>query len=244
MIRLDAVLVAVGVGDAPGAARRRTRRASGRGGRRPAAPPPGTSSPGPATSPAIRPSCRSPASLAGSTGNSRVGRMSTPVRSRIVWSYSALLSRRAGTGPGSPGRPLRLAARGRRVDPGDHVLPGLGRSAAAFFGSAASSRLELLEDRLPPAPVLGHRVGRGVGAQVEVALRLVLAVAAEAIGLEERPDGVAEPAVEVGGRRVGGGRAGPEDGDQEEGRSDCPHGTWSVGWGRAGLSLDPACGRP
>ena len=43
-----------------------------------------------------------PAAFAGSTGNSRVGRRSTPVRSRIVWSYSALLNRLAGTGPGSP----------------------------------------------------------------------------------------------------------------------------------------------
>ena len=43
-----------------------------------------------------------PSLFAGSTGNSRVGLMSTPVRSRMVLSYSALLSRLASTWPGSP----------------------------------------------------------------------------------------------------------------------------------------------
>ena len=81
---LDAVLVAVGVGDAPGAARRRspsgfstrwsaTRRAASRY---------FFTRAGDIASDSAELS--NPASLAGSTGNSRVGRMSTPVRSRIV----------------------------------------------------------------------------------------------------------------------------------------------------------------
>jgi hypothetical protein len=48
------------------------------------------------------PELSKPSWLAGSTGNSLVGRRSTPVRSRMVLSCSALLSRRASTGPGSP----------------------------------------------------------------------------------------------------------------------------------------------
>ena len=54
-----------------------------------------------------------PAALAGSTGKSRAGRMSTPVRSRTVASYSAFERRRGSTTPGSPA--LRSASRVRNA---------------------------------------------------------------------------------------------------------------------------------
>ncbi len=56
-----------------------------------------------------------PSPAAPSAGNSRVGRRSTPVRSRIVPSYSVLLSRRSGTCPGSPARAWASASRKPRT---------------------------------------------------------------------------------------------------------------------------------
>ncbi len=74
-----------------------------------------------------------PASLAGSTGNSRVGRRSTPVRSRIVLSYSALLSRRDGTCPGSPA--FRDAS-SRRTAPIQSMIPWRDSVEGFFFAFA------------------------------------------------------------------------------------------------------------
>src|SRR5438132_10497456 len=81
-----------------------------------------------------------PSPAAPSAGNSRAGRRSTPVRSRIVLLYSVLLSRRSGTNPGSPvgARPsctgaiaaLADRAAGRLV--GDVARPDcLGRNGTA-----------------------------------------------------------------------------------------------------------------
>ena len=53
-----------------------------------------------------------PSPAAPSTGNSRAGSSeSTPVRSRRVYVYSALLSRRSTTFPGSPARALASTVR-------------------------------------------------------------------------------------------------------------------------------------
>ena len=53
-----------------------------------------------------------PSPAAPSTGNSRAGsNESTPVRSRRVWVYSALESRRRTTGPGSPARDAAISSR-------------------------------------------------------------------------------------------------------------------------------------
>ena len=112
-----------------------------------------------------------PASLAGSTGNSRVGRMSTPVRSRIVWSYSALLSRRAGTGPGSPAFRFASSLRTAPIQAID-LVAGLGRRLPLRLRRGHRPGFELLQDQLPAREVLRHRLGGREAAQVEVALGL------------------------------------------------------------------------
>src|SRR6202012_5185502 len=77
-----------------------------------------------------------PSPAAPSAGNSRVPSRSTPVRSRMVASYSALLTPRTGTYPGAPAPdralgfqhaailgayPLALLARGLRLAPRRHL---------------------------------------------------------------------------------------------------------------------------
>ena len=56
-----------------------------------------------------------PSPPAPSAGNSRVGRRSTPVSSRMVVSYSALLRRRNGTWPGSPAFARASSSRKLRI---------------------------------------------------------------------------------------------------------------------------------
>ena len=102
-------------------------------------------------------------------------------------SYSALLSRRAGTAARVAGVPRRLELPDR-PDPGDDRVAGLGRRLPLRLRRRHRLRLELLEDELPAREVLGHRLGGREGAQVEVALGLILAVAPEAVGFEERAD--------------------------------------------------------
>ena len=133
----DAVLVAVGVGDRPGAARRRTRPASARGGRRPAGPPPGTSSAAPATWPATRPSCRSRPRWPGSTGNSlrRPDVHAGQVADGVV--VLGVAQPPGGHRAGVAGVPLRLVLAAR---PGPRRRPpGAARPSGAASPSPAAS---------------------------------------------------------------------------------------------------------
>ena len=155
-----AILVAVGVGDAPGAGRRRARRGfrTRWSATRRAASRYFFTRAGDIASDSAELS--KPASLAGSTGNSRVGRMSTPVRSRIVWSYSALLSRRARTGPGSPAFRVASCLRTASIQ-SMTSRRSLGRRAAASPSPAASS-----PPRAAPGPAPSARRSRATASAV------------------------------------------------------------------------------
>ena len=80
----------------------------------------------------------SPPTLSVGNSRTRVGRMSTPVRSRTALSYSVLLSRRSVTGPGSPARAAASASSAAATQPSS-----CSRSAwlgcGAFFGGISPS---------------------------------------------------------------------------------------------------------
>ena len=137
-----------------------------------------------------------PASFAGSTGNSRVGRMSTPrqVADRVVVLGVAQPARRA-PGPGSPA--FRSASWFRNA--AIHSMICLRASAVGLLGLLGRHRavLELFENRGPLTVVPGDRLRRRVGAQVHVALRLLLAMTSAAIRRHERQHGLAELAFEA-----------------------------------------------
>ena len=132
----------------------------------------------------VSPELSKPAVLAGSAGNSRLGRMSTPVRSRTVLSYSALLSRRARTTPGSPS--LRRASSSRAVR--NHSMTW----CAHFVGRPGRClcrrhllRFKLLKDHAPPDAVL-RGVGIGeIAFEIKVGFGGGLAVALDAVLLDE-----------------------------------------------------------
>ena len=76
-----------------------------------------------------------------------------------------------------------------RLDPVDDALSGLSGRMPLRFRRWHRATLELFEDEFPLRQILGHRVRRGVGTQIQLTLRLLLAVAAEAITLQKRADG-------------------------------------------------------
>ena len=102
---------------------------------------------------------------------------------------------------GIAGVPLRFVL-ADRLDPVDDILAGFGRSDAASPSPAASTSLSSCSrTSFPVREVLGHRFRGRVGAQVQVAFRLLLAVAPEAVGVEKRAHGVAEAVFERRRRR-------------------------------------------
>ena len=132
-----------------------------------------------------------PASLAGSTGNSCVGRMSTPGQVADGVVVLGVAHACAGTGPGSPA--FRVAS-SLRTSPIQATHPHwrLGRRLRLDLGRRHRAGLELLQHQLPASQVLGHGPDAREAAQVHVALGLVGAVTAQAIRLQKRPDGLVE----------------------------------------------------
>ena len=159
------------------------------------------------------------------------GWKSTPTRSRMVLSYSARLSRRMVTRPGSFG-PLGLHVdlEHVRVDPGvDRVEFGLGRFRLALRRHHAA--VEIFVDLLPN---LGFGEGAGLVLErfeVEVAARLGAVMAPDAVLGEDRLH-VAEGGLSRGGSwragvsprsNLGGGRIGSDgrdDADDGRGRQN------------------------
>ena len=107
------------------------------------------------------------------------------------------------------------------VDPADDP-GGLGRRRMLLrLARWHFARLELVEDHGPPGVVGDHARDSGEGAEVEVGLRFVGAVAFEAVGADEGADGGGEGAVEgIGGGGTAGCRknqGGTEQPDQSQG---------------------------
>ena len=115
-----------------------------------------------------------------------------PVRSRTVWSYSALLRRRTGTGPGSPAVRSDSA---RRTAPTQSITTRRSKSSGCAIRPLRGHRpgLDPLGDDLPEVDLPSHGRGGREGPQIQAGLGLLAGMAAEAIRLQERPDGLAEP---------------------------------------------------
>ena len=99
----------------------------------------------------------------------------------------------------NPAGIARIAPRlvdAERLDPGDDLPAELGLGLSFRLRRRHRLRLELLEDGLPALMVLGDRIQRRVGTQVEVALALLLVVTLKAVRPEKRVDGVPKGGLE------------------------------------------------
>src|SRR4051812_10290178 len=93
------------------------------------------------------------------------------------------------------------------MNPFDHALPDFRRRMFLGFPGWHLGCLKLLEDEFPLLMISNDFAYRRIKAEVQIRLRLLLAVAGDAVGFDERPHRAAKAALEinlVGVRRVQG----------------------------------------
>jgi hypothetical protein len=147
----------------------------------------GTSGRAAATSPATPLNYRSPPWLAGSTGNSFAGRISTPVKSwdRVVVFRVAQPARQheAGIIGMAP-----CVLRADRLNPVDDRLTLDRRRLLSGLARRHFTRLETRDHEIPAVLISHHGVRRRIRRQIEAGRRLTPAVASVAIRLQNGLD--------------------------------------------------------
>ena len=142
-----------------------------------------------------------PSPAAPSAGKSRVGCRSSPLRSRIVLSYCALLNRRTITRPGSPARAENFGVQ-QPPGPAEQLIALLGSRLRRILGRhlAAFQHLQQVAPDFDFAPGV---VERRETLEVQISLLLCRRMAILAVFLHQGPDPLDVAGGQVGRNRLG-----------------------------------------